>query len=207
MSVELATQQVDLFAEQYRALDKAGMQEAASRLMRVDFLSILEQLAGLVKVGDERGWTSELGFSTAWVRMGRDIGCGLVNAAAVVRFGGTRLESQLQKLSPQRQLLLAQGGGVEVYSWDDGQMQKREVPPEKLTSFEHRQVFGPDGIRDAAEQRSWLESQKKKGMMRTAKGDFALDLERRELIVKVGDREVRISQKVLYEYLRKLGLP
>lgn len=85
-----------------------------------------------------------------------------LHAGAYLRFHRSGIERSLMRLSLGEQKRLAEGGKVRIYSFPDGVSQYREVRPEELSPFEVRQIFGPNGIRNHAEQRSWLEAERKR---------------------------------------------
>jgi len=161
------------------------------------------RMAAIVMVADEAGVTRELGLQGSQITALRRIGRGEIVPAAYARFGGTRIETSLPALSAARQRDLADGGGVDVYSFDNGRVDKREVPPLKLTGFERSQVFGRDGIRDAAEQRSWLETIKKQ-RVQAAEGTWIVDAVHHRLIVRIEGKEVSLSRDELLDYLKQL---
>jgi len=190
------------FVTEYEGKTTAQLRQAMSCLLVVG-AETFARMAAIVHVADAQGVGDDLGLQPYQLAALRRIGRGEVLPAAYARFGGTPLERHLSTLSPARQALLCDGGGVPVYSFENGQVDKREVPPLKLTDFERRQVFGSHGIRDAAEQRSWLESLKKQRTP-SVKGTVVVDRVNHVLIVQVGDSEVSISRDDLFDYIKQI---
>ena len=190
------------FVEEYEGKTAEQLRKALASLVVV-CAETFARMSAIVQVADEQGVTEELGLQGYQITALRRIGRGEVLPAAYAQFGGTPLERHLRILSPAVQRGLCDGGTVPVYSFDAGKVERREVQPLKLTDFERRQVFGPDGIRDAAEQRSWLESLKKR-LSTAVKGTIVVDRARHTLIVRVGSSEVSISRDDLLDYIKQI---
>ena len=200
-----AFMQLKLFVAEYQGKTGAELRKAFSSLVSIS-VETFTRMAAIVQVADKQGITDELELSAFQLRALRRIARGEVLPEAYERFTGTPVESHLHKLSPGQQRGLADGGGVPVYSFPaDGREAKREVPPLKLTPLELRQAFGPDGIRDRAEQRSWLETSKKRPRRtESANGTVITDPAHHRLIVRVGDAEVSLSRDELLDYLKQI---
>ena len=190
------------FLAEYEGKTAAQLRAALNSLLRVG-AETFARMAAIVHVADQQGVTEELGLQGHQVTALRRIARGQILPQAYAKFGGTPLAIHLRSLSAARQRDLLDGGTVPVYSFEKGRVEKREVPPLKLTAFERRQVFGRDGIRDAAEQRSWLESRKKQ-RPQSVDGTVIVDRARRALIVKVGNQEVSISRNDLLDYIKQI---
>jgi len=193
---------VSKLISEYEGKSDQELQQAAQSLVEMTAENFV-RLAVIVQVADERGTTDELGLSGSYITTLRRIGRGEVVAEAYARFGGTALEPKLRLLSATQQRKLAAGGTVPVYSFNEGRPEKREVDPLKLTDFERRQVFGPDGIQDAAGQRSYVETQGKQ-RRRRVKGDVIIDRAGHAIIVKVGDAEVSLAKDDLLDYIKQI---
>jgi len=190
------------YVAEYQGKSVSELREALESLLTVG-AETFARMAAIVLVADERGLTGELGLQGYQVLALRRIGRGQVLPAAYARFGATPLGRYLNTLSVALQRSLADGGTVPVYSFRNGRVEKREVQPLKLTDFERRQVFGAQGIRDAAEQRSWLESLRKR-RRDSADGNVIVDRANHALIVRVGDSEVSLSRDDLLDYIKQI---
>ena len=202
MAQTLTLVEPNQFVAEYEGKTAAELREALESLLVVG-AETFARMAAIVQVADEQGVTEELGLQGYQITTLRRIGRGQVLPQAYAQFGGTPLGRHLRALSPARQRALCEGGTVPVYSFENGRVDKREVAPLKLTAFERRQVFGPHGIRDAAEQRSWLESRRKR-RTESADGTVVIDRTNHALIVRVGDKEVSLSRDDLLDYIKQI---
>ena len=148
----------DLSVEHWDAATTDELLGALTDALQAEGKSLM-RLAGIVRECHRRSIETPM-LSPGFRQYLIAIADGLLNAAAAQRFLGTAVAAHLQHLSRAEQERLAGGGHVTVYSFENGKVDKRQMDPLKLDRFEFHQVFGPDGIRDAAGQRSYLEGLK-----------------------------------------------
>lgn len=190
------------YVSEYAGMGAADLRIAVEALLTVG-AETFARMAAIVQVADEQGVTAELGLQAYQVAVLRRIGRGEILPQAYARFGGTPLERHLAAVTPAEQRALCEGGTVTVYSFDGGKVDERHVPPLKLTAFERQQVFGRHGLRDAPEQRSWLESRRKQRRS-AADGTVVVDHAQHAIHVRVGESEVTISRDALLDYLKQI---
>jgi hypothetical protein len=131
-------------------------------------------------------------------RVALDIAHERLDPEAYRLFEGTAVLQYLRALPLTEQQRLAEGGTVKVYTFDNGKAQ-REVPVLSLTGFEISQVFDTEsGIRNAAAQRSWLESRHKR--QRHIDGgpiELITDKRRHTLVIRAGSESRELSASEL----------
>ena len=154
----------DLSVEHWDAATTDELLGALTDALQAEAKSLM-RLAGIVRECHRRSIETPM-LSPGFRQYLIAIADGLLNAGAAQRFLGTAVAAHLQHLSPAEQERLAAGGHVTVYSFENGPIDKRQMDPLKLDRFEFQQVFGRDGIRDAAGQRSYLEGLKKQENIR-----------------------------------------
>lgn len=98
------------------------------------------------------------GLRRAFERLGQ----GDLHPRAWAKFNSTYVGRYIHKLPLQDQKALADGDPVTVYSFENGRVSHRKVDIEMLVYEEQKQVIGPNGLRNKAEQRSYIEDKKAK---------------------------------------------
>ena len=185
----------------YTAMDAAKLRVEFARMMQVAAEHLLA-ISALVQTADDNG--IDLGVPAGMLYPFRQIARKRLHPAAYTKFlGTTDLLNKVQALPLAEQKRLADGGAVPVYSFTNGKPEKREVPPHELVGVERGQVFGPNGIRSVAEQRSWLEARQKANHVRV-QGEVLCDKKSHQIIVRVGNSEVAISLNEMLDYIKEL---
>lgn len=145
-------------------LSTLSTQELRSELNRaLDMTAAhLRRLAAIVRLLEERG------EDLSDLRLGllgylRQIAWGRLLPEIVVRYA--EFPSALRAIAalpPPDQERFARGDGVPlIVRREDGSTDKRMADPLRITGEQVRQLFGPRGLRDEAEQILWLESRGK----------------------------------------------
>lgn len=134
----------------------------------------------------------------------RRLGNRELHPAAWTRFHGTYVGRHIHKLSYPKQEAIAKGEPVKVYSFENGNVDHRKADIEDLVYSEQKQVLGPNGLRNAAEQRSYLEDKRAKKMPKNNQPSEPVMVVRgkrkRGVLVKPNDDEVFISHEQLSKY-------
>lgn len=108
------------------------------------------------------------------------------------QFDGTMQNAVQSMPVPQQRKMLADNP-VEVVTGDTHEV--LTLPPSKLTRFQIRQVFGRGYIRDAAEQRAWLETEKAREVQqRTPKQPAGIRVDKKKRGVWFGDTFVALKE-------------
>ncbi len=118
-------------------------------------------------------------------------------------FGETCLWNKIRRLPLSEQKRLSEGGRVNLLVRVDGKLETRKADPLKLSRVECDQVFGPNGIQDEEEQRSFIDTLEK-----TARKSEPEESEP-DVIVKHGklivNRPCVITAKDLAGYLARIS--
>lgn len=148
----------------------------------------LMEWGALFVLAEERGY-SVTDVPTFYQSLLRRIGHADVSAKAYLALAQSPLRKLVTSgtLSVAEQDALASDEPVKVFDFQFGEVQHRLVEPSKLTVYERKQVFGRDGTRDAAGQRSYLETKRKKGRRKPGPGEpYVVDRRRRVVVLTEG---------------------
>jgi hypothetical protein len=145
------TQRIELFKQQ-TAAERAMALKAALWQTVEQVLTVAAVVEAMAQSNDD---LSEL--PSWWVAWMRKIAAQDMLPEVFLEFNGT-LREKVAALPVQQQKILAEGGTVELVVLKNGEVEIIHADPRKLELPQIRQIFGRSYIRDAAEQRSWLES-------------------------------------------------
>lgn len=170
---------------------------------RNDFADNLIRLACLVKVAHRRGLVLD-GIPGDFKAVLLQIADRQLDAEAYRRFYGTVPGRYMNRLPLPEQERLAAGGKVKVYVFEGGKVDSRDVDPLLLNLDEARQVFGPQGMRNAAAQRSYLEGLSKRKRPVPLASRIVPNKRKHCVEVWIGEQKVEIGSKELATLLAQL---
>lgn len=132
----------------------------------------------------------------------RRLGAGEIHPAAWEKFRGTYVGQHIHRVDVPRQKELADGEPVKIFSFDDGHVTHRKCAIYKLDGHEQRQVLGSNGLRDAGEQRSYIEARRARKVTKADKSPIEVvkGKRKRGIIVRIDGKQKFITHEELSRY-------
>lgn len=197
--LSVQTKTFDDAKAEFAQLSDAALIEAAGQIAMTVAVGFVK-LAAVVAIAEPRGidLSDGIPFVKPLFPHLRRIACGQLVADVLIYCSKKPgLVGPLAKLPVPDQQKLVAGQPVPVVTTQNGQRTVLMMEPVNMGPAHVKQVFGPDGLRDEAQQVAWMDEQTRRQVCQVFPdrvGDFVFDRERG--IVKVGKKEITFDKLI-----------